>query len=179
MLKITSGTYGGRKLVQPKTDKTRPVMERTRHAIFQVLGDLSGLNVLDLYAGSGALGLEALSLGANSAVFVDTAKVAIDSIKQNIQHLELEAKTAVVKSTVEHFLQTNTSAFDVVFFDPPYAEFKLEILEAASSCLNDTGIIVVSCSMQTKLPEEIGLTNLVKIKRYGDTQIAYFRYTSL
>lgn len=179
MLKITSGTYGGRKLVQPKTDKTRPVMERTRHAIFQVLGDLSGLNVLDLYAGSGALGLEALSNGAISATFVDSSRPAQISITENVNSLNARDQSIIKKVKVESFLEQNTAKYDLIFLDPPYAEFNLEILEFASSCLNDTGIIVVSCSMQTKLPEEIGLTNLVKIKRYGDTQIAYFRYTSL
>ncbi|MFO0862436.1 MAG: 16S rRNA (guanine(966)-N(2))-methyltransferase RsmD [Candidatus Saccharibacteria bacterium] len=179
MLKITSGTYGGRKLVQPKTDKTRPVMERTRHAIFQVLGDVFGMVVLDLYAGSGALGLEALSNGAVSATFVDSSRLAQMSIAENVNNLEVRDQSIVKPIKVESFFEQNTAKYDLIFLDPPYAEFKLEILEAASSCLNDTGIIVVSCSMQTKLPEEIGLTNLVKIKRYGDTQIAYFRYTSL
>ncbi len=179
MLKITSGTYGGRKLVQPKTDKTRPVMERTRHAIFQVLGDLSGLNVLDLYAGSGALGLEALSNGAISATFVDSSRLSQKSITENVNSLNARDQSIIKKVKVENFLEQNTAKYDLIFLDPPYAEFKLEILEAASSCLSNTGIIVVSCSMQTKLPEEIGLTNLVKIKRYSDTQIAYLRYTSL
>lgn len=104
MLKITSGTYGGRKLVQPKTDKTRPVMERTRHAIFQVLGDVFGMVVLDLYAGSGALGLEALSNGAVSATFVDSSRLAQMSIAENVNNLEVRDQSIVKPIKVESFL---------------------------------------------------------------------------
>ncbi len=181
MLKITSGIYNGRKLAQPKTDKTRPVMERTRHAIFQVLGDLTGLDVLDLYAGSGALGLEALSLGANSATFVDKARVAIDAIKTNCQSLKIISKVVIINSKVEDFIKSSdtTSKYDIIFFDPPYVEIDLRHLKIATELLSVNGIIVVSCAKHTELPMLLGKTKQVKIKIYGDTQIAYYQYKSL
>lgn len=175
MLKITSGIYRGRKLVQPKTDKTRPVMERTRHAIFQVLGDLTGLDVLDLYAGSGALGLEALSLGANSATFVDTARIAIDAIKSNCSTLGITQKVIVINSKVEDFIKTNQSTYDIIFFDPPYADLDQRQLKLAANQLTPDGILVVSCSAKTELPDELSKASVVKLKRYGDTQIAYYK----
>ncbi len=179
MLKITSGIYGGRKLVQPKTDKTRPVMERTRHAIFQVLGDLTGLDVLDLYAGSGALGLEALSLGANSTTFVDTARVAIDAIKSNCTTLEIAQKVVIVNSKVEDFIKANQSTYNIIFFDPPYANLDQRQLKLAADQLAPDGILVVSCSVKTELPDKLGKAMVVKLKKYGDTQIAYYKSKSL
>ncbi len=181
MLKITSGIYKGRKLAQPKTDKTRPVMERTRHAIFQVLGDLTGLSVLDLYAGSGALGLEALSLGARSATFVDKARVAIDAIKTNCQTLEIANKVVVINSKVEDYIKSGdtTAKYNVIFFDPPYAEIDVRHLKVAAELLTTNGIIIVSCSNKTQLPTQLGKAEQVKTKKYGDTQIAYYQYKSL
>jgi len=161
--------------VQPKTDKTRPVMERTRHAIFQVLGDLTGLNVLDLYAGSGALGLEALSLGANSATFVDTARIAIDAIKSNCSTLGITQKVIVINSKVEDFIKTNQSTYDIIFFDPPYADLDQRQLKLAANQLTLDGILVVSCSTKIELPDELSKASVVKLKRYGDTQIAYYK----
>lgn len=174
MLKITSGIFGGQSIVQPKTTLTRPVSEQTRHAIFQVLGDVEGLTVLDLFAGSGALGLEALSLGASSAVFVDSGQVAVEAIKTSIHNLKIASATQVVKYPVEKFLETNTEKFDLIFFDPPYAKFGLDSLKQALNHLKPTGIIIVSCSSKTGLPEYINTIRLVKSKLYGDTQIAYY-----
>ncbi len=175
MLKITSGIYGGRKLVQPKTNKTRPVMERTRHAIFQVLGELAGFDVLDLYAGSGALGLESVSLGAHSVTFVDTARVAMDAIKTNCKTLEITAKIIVVNSKVENFVKSSESKYDLIFFDPPYAEFDPRHVKLTTELLKPNGTLVVSCSSKTELLEKYGKAELIKIKKYGDTQIAYYK----
>lgn len=175
MLKITSGTFGGQSIVQPKTTLTRPVSEQTRHAIFQVLGDVEGLTVLDLFAGSGALGLEALSLGVSSAVFVDSGQVAVEAIKTSIHSLKVTSTAKVVKSSVEKFLEMNTEKFDLIFFDPPYAKFGLDSLKQALNHLNPTGITIVSCSSKSDLPEIAGSAKLVKQKVYGDTQIGYYR----
>lgn len=174
MLKITSGIFGGQSIAQPKTTLTRPVSEQTRHAIFQVLGDVEGLTVLDLFAGSGALGLEALSLGASSAVFVDSGQVAVEAIKTSIHNLKVTSTAKVVKSSVEKFLETNTEKFDLIFFDPPYAKFGLDSLKQVSNHLNPTGIIIVSCSAKTELPHGIDHAEQIKQKIYGDTQITYY-----
>ena len=174
MLRITSGTFGGRKIEQPKTTKTRPVTEQTRHAIFQVLGDVSGLTVLDLYAGSGALGLESLSLGAASATFVDSARVAIDIIKVNCKTLEIVNQAAIVNSKVEQFTKTSDAKFDLIFFDPPYTLFDEKTLKQSTELVTPQGIVIVSCSVKTPLPTELGKVELIKTKTYGDTQIAYY-----
>lgn len=177
-MKISSGSLAGRSIAQPKTDKTRPVSEKTRHAIFQTLGDVEGLAILDLFAGSGALGLESLSLGARSCIFVDSAKIAVDTIRHNLRELGLDKRAEVVAKKAETFLLTNVVKFDLVFYDPPYAEFAAEKLQAVSWQLKPNGIIVVSCSSKTGLPETIAGLELVKQKIYGDTQIAYFRFAN-
>lgn len=179
MLRITAGLFKGQILAQPKTSLTRPVSEQTRHAIFQVLGDIEGLTVADLFAGSGALGLEAISLGAARAVFVDSSEVATRTIKANITTLEVTQRTQVVKSTAEHFIASSNEKFDLIFFDPPYVKFDLNVLEQATHILLPGKIIVVSCSAKTDLPDEVGPLRLVKNTMYGDTQIAYFRLENI
>jgi len=175
MLKITSGKFGGRTIAQPNTDKTRPVSEKTRHAIFQTLGDVGGLSVLDLYAGSGALGLEALSLGASSATFVDSAKISANTIRQNVKELDLAARAEINVKKVDQFLSSTTDKYDLIFLDPPYAEFDTDVVRLAGEHLSSNGIIIVSCSSKTELTATIDQLQMIKAKIYGDTQIAYFK----
>lgn len=179
MLRITSGLFKGRAISQPNTSLTRPVSEQTRHAIFQVLGDIEDLKVADLFAGSGALGLEALSLGADRVVFVDSSEAAVSVIKTNIISCKVTRQAQVVKSTVVQFLDSYTEKFDLILFDPPYAKFDLKVLEQTANILKPGKIIVVSCSVKTQLPVQIGPLYSVKNTTYGDTQIAYYRLENI
>ena len=113
-MRIISGFYKGRELKSPNSAQTHPMGDRERLALFNMLGDVSGLTVLDLYAGTGALGIEALSRGAASAVFVERDHSACTLIKANLETLNGE----VVCSNVEHFRPKKL--YDLVFIDPPY-----------------------------------------------------------
>jgi 16S rRNA (guanine966-N2)-methyltransferase len=175
VLRITSGILKGQIIFQPKTSQTRPVSEQTRHAIFQVLGDIEGLSVLDLYAGSGALGFEALSLGCKEATFVDIGSKAIEAIKNSAKSLGVDSRSKIIKSSDSNFLSKNTEKYNLIFFDPPYSKFDSVTLEKTFGHLAETGIIITSCSAKTTLLEYGSIAELVKQKNYGDTTIGYYR----
>jgi 16S rRNA (guanine966-N2)-methyltransferase len=122
-VRIVGGRWGGRRLAAPAGAATRPTSDRVREALFAILGDLAGAHVLDLFAGSGALGLEALSRGASSATFVDSAPAAVHAIRANVQTLGAAAE--VRRQDVRAFLRNaprRAATYDLVFLDPPYRQ---------------------------------------------------------
>ena len=110
-MRVVAGTYGGRRLRAPRGSRTRPTADRVREALFSMLGDLAGARVLDLYAGSGALGIEALSRGAESAVFVDRDPAAVAAITRNLDDLGV-AGAEVVRRDAVAFLAGRDSGYD-------------------------------------------------------------------
>ena len=123
MIRIVSGKYRHLILKQPNVTSTRPTMDKVREALMSSLGFfIQNRTVLDLFAGSGALGLEALSRGAKKCVFVDNNFEAIKTIKENIRALKIEEETEVIKSEYMSYLQNSNEIFSLVFLDPPYKE---------------------------------------------------------
>ncbi|MDP9144799.1 MAG: 16S rRNA (guanine(966)-N(2))-methyltransferase RsmD [Actinomycetota bacterium] len=121
-MRIIAGLYGGRRLVAPKGTIARPTQDRVREAWFSILGqDVQGARVLDLFAGSGALGLEALSRGAASVTFVEKARTSLIALEQNIESLGVGGETEIVKGdAIRYFEGLADGAFDLAFADPPY-----------------------------------------------------------
>ena len=163
-LRIVGGTAGGRRLVAPK-GSARPTTDRVKEALFNVLGaGVVDAAVLDLYAGSGALGIEALSRGAHSAVFVDDDQAAVDAIVSNVLSTGFADDTRVMRMPVARFLDSvvrpvaNTGAsFDLVFLDPPYDTTTAEVEAAlgalgASGCLNPGCRVVVERARASEPP---------------------------
>lgn len=166
-LRITSGDYRGRRILTPG-GATHPMGERERLALFNMIAEyLSGASVLDLYAGSGALGIEAVSRGALEVVFVEKNREACDVIKRNLEELGVHGK--VVKRGVAEFIQETEEAWDVVLADPPYDKFDLEEIEEIPSV---TGKILV-LSHPGEAPEIPGL-NLVKSRSYAGATISVY-----
>ena len=123
MIRIVSGKYRHLILKQPNVTSTRPTMDKVREALMSSLGFfIQNRTVLDLFAGSGALGLEALSRGAKKCVFVDNNFEAIKTIKENIKSLKIEEETEVIKNEYMSYLQNSNEIFSLVFLDPPYKE---------------------------------------------------------
>lgn len=181
MTRIIAGAYGGRRLQAPAGDGTRPTTDRVREALFSSLqsefGGLDGLRFLDLFAGSGAIGLEAVSRGAVHVDMVENDRRAAQVISTNIA--TLNAKGVQVKSTpVERFLQgTPPAPYDVVFLDPPYAYEHAaleELLQVLSTplWLAEGGIIVVERSRRDRFTWPEGLDGL-RDKKYGETILWY------
>lgn len=137
-MRIISGKYKNRVLKSPNSDATHPMGERERLAIFNMLGDLSGKTVLDLFAGTGALGIEALSRGASKAVFVENNPKIVRILKENLESIE----GATVLKSDAYKLDLDES-FDVIFVDPPYDKFENKVLDF-KKYLKDNGAMVVS-----------------------------------
>ena len=137
-MRIISGKYKNRKLKSPNSKTTHPMGERERLAIFNMLGDITGKTVLDLFAGTGALGLEALSRGAAKAVFVENSPKTLAVLKENLANVE---DARVIKQ--DAYKYAPDERFDIIFADPPYDNFDQAILEH-KRYLNEGGIMVVS-----------------------------------
>jgi 16S rRNA (guanine966-N2)-methyltransferase len=171
-MRVIAGELRGRRLRAPAGRDTRPTSDRVREALFSILGDVAGARVLDLFAGSGALAIEALSRGAASAVLVDSAAGAVTAIERNLDDLGLEAE--VVRRPARAFLSSAPSAgrlYDLVFLDPPYrlARDLGPELSATLPAVLAPGARVVAES-DRRAPLDLDLP-LVDERRYGDTLI--------
>ena len=173
-MRIVAGTLGGRRLKAPAGRATRPTSDRVREALFSILGDLDGARVLDLFAGSGALGIEALSRGASAAVFVDTDPKALTAIKANLQALDITAKVHR-RDAIAYLNNAGEAPFDLVFLDPPYSsasEMAGPLSERLPSVLSEDARIVSESDKRHPL---ILTLPLLDERVYGDTRIAIHR----
>jgi 16S rRNA (guanine966-N2)-methyltransferase len=180
-MRITGGAFRSRALVAPRGQETRPTSDRVREALFSMLtsdGVFGEPRVLDLYAGSGALGLEALSRGAASVVMVESARAAIAAIRENIAALGVEAEVSLVTRPCERALETIQGPFDLVLIDPPYADVRTKVFGGvmlqASRALGSGGILVLEHDSRDEPPAPEGL-EVDRRRRHGDTILSLFR----
>jgi 16S rRNA (guanine966-N2)-methyltransferase len=169
-MRIVAGRFGGRRLSAPPGSATRPTSDRVREALFSVLGDVDGQRVLDLFAGSGALGIEALSRGAASVLFVERAPAALKTLRANLAALGLEQEVhAGDARTFARKARAAGETYDLVFLDPPYREAGRlgSELDVAALLAPDGRIVVES---DRRAPLEIDLPMTFE-RRYGDTLI--------
>ncbi len=185
MTRIIAGSAKGRPLKTPEGDGTRPTTDRVREALFSVLvsefGSLAGLSFLDLFAGSGAVGLEALSRGADHAVLVERERKALIALRANVAALGLGG--VVRPGTVSDFVSAATDQrFDVVYVDPPYAVKNAVIEElierVGESLLAERGLIVIERSARDGVPQVPDRLNLVSEKNYGETKLIFLEHSS-
>lgn len=186
-MRITGGTHRSRALVAPKGQATRPTSDRVREALFSMLvsdgvfsGEERGPRVLDLYAGSGALGFEALSRGASRVVFVETARPALTAIRENAEALAVTGDTEILALRADRALaKDELGPFELVLLDPPYADVKerafTEILAAAAKRLVEGGVLVLEHASNDE-PSVPGL-EVDRRRRHGDTTLSLFRRT--
>jgi len=171
-MRVVAGAFGGRVLRAPKGTGTRPTSDRVREALFSILNSVEGAAVLDLFAGSGALGIEALSRGAASATFVDSAAVAVAAIRENLEQLGLESE--VLRMPALRALSCTPVAgrqYDLVFLDPPYrlaSSLATELSTALPPILAPEARIAVECDRRAPLTLDLPL---LRERRYGDTLI--------
>lgn len=169
-MRVIAGQYGGRRLVAPKGAATRPTADRVREALFSVLGDVTGLTVLDLFAGSGALGIEAISRGARSATFVERARPAVAALSTNLDALGIEAEVHAGEALA--FVRNASRAgrtYDLVFVDPPYREAERLARELdLAPVIAPKGRLVTESDHRAPLTIELPL---IFERRYGDTLI--------
>lgn len=182
-MRIISGCARGKKLVEFSGARVRPTADRVREAVFSILtsrlGPLHDCNVLDLFAGTGALALEALSRGAKSALFVDTHPESIKIIQTNISGCRFDQCAQVLRSELPAALAltVKNGPFDLIFLDPPYAQGLAEatlVQIDALSLLAEGGIIVVETEKGVDLPEQIGSLTRSDQRLYGVSSVTLF-----
>ena len=178
-MRVISGTKRGIQLKTPTGMDTRPTADRVKEALFSILQfDLPGTKVLDLFGGTGQLGIEALSRGAYHAVFIDQSKSACSTIKENLRRTDFQNCTTVVQSDYLSYLQNTREKFDIIFLDPPYAEVFLENslkLITEIDILQSGGIIVAERPLGKELPWSfLGYTRS-KDYKYGKTLLTLYR----
>ncbi len=172
-MRIIGGTLGGRRLRAPRGADTRPTADRVRESLFNILGPLDGARVLDLFAGTGALALEALSRGAASAVLVDKAAEPVRCIAENARALGVEDRARVVRADALAALSRLPGPFDLIFLDPPYALDVAPVLGALPPLLGDGARVIVEHDRRTPPPGTVPLS-LVDRRRYGDTEVSFY-----
>lgn len=182
-MRIIGGIYKGLKLKVPKVEGLRPTYDKVREALFDILGENSqGISFLDLFAGSGSVGLEALSRGAQHVVFVEAHRQVINVLKYNISlftGVEVERIRVIHADVMKaiSLLRKEQKRFDVIFSDPPYLNpnLNLEVLEASVSqgILNVDGIIIIEQSIRSPTPRVDKLYLLLE-KRYGETKLLFY-----
>ncbi len=181
-MRVIAGRYGGRRLVTPAGAGTRPTAERVREALFSSLGALDGESVLDLFAGSGALGLEALSRGAHRAVFVERDDRALAALRANVAALKLSGEQATIRGQdargALRAARTRGETYDLVFLDPPYRHgtgFAGMLADSLTDVLCDGARVV--CESDRRAP--LALTIPRQYERcYGDTLITIHLHTA-
>lgn len=174
-MRIISGSLGGREFKSPPGHRTHPMSDKIRGAIFNMLGDIKGLTLLDAFGGSGALSLEAVSRGASHATAIDVDKAACTTMHQNIAQLGIQAMVKVTCANITRWSLKNQKAmFDLIICDPPYDKVQIAVIQKLTRHLKDNALLVLSWPGHLPIPELSGLTTLT-CKQYGDAQIIFYR----
>ncbi len=185
-MRITGGSARGRKLITPRSNEIRPTCDRVREALFNIIGPrIHGIRVLDLFAGTGAIGIEALSRGASFAAFVDLSLEAGRLIEANLRTCIPQPRAAFIPlnlETTSHLQPIRATMepgtrFDLVFMDPPYkknlADQVLRMLEQAD-ILTAEALVIAEEQRRVILPEKVGRLSLIDHRRYGETGLWFY-----
>ncbi|QBF34355.1 16S rRNA (guanine(966)-N(2))-methyltransferase RsmD [Mycoplasmopsis phocirhinis] len=178
MLRIISGKYRRMQIKEPKTSFTRPTKDSVREAIFNSIRfDIENKNVLDLFAGSGAMGLEALSNNAQNVIFIDSNSTAIETIQSNLKSLKLNVQN-VFKTDSLKFLQTTQAKFDFIFIDPPYANYEIIneslLIIYQRKLLNENGQIIIETDSTHNIQFLLYFAHF-KTKKYGKSFVIFLQ----
>ena len=173
MISVIAGIYKGRKLFDVKNLHVRPTQAKVRKSIFQILEPFDGLEVLDLYAGVGTLGIEAMSRGASRVVFVEKNRRVFKILQKNIGLFDSENSKLILMDAQKYLVQVKSQKFDIILADPPYSEVSFSsVKDKVEKFLKPGGIF---CMEMKK--ESIDETN-VRVKYYGSTQVVFWKYAA-
>lgn len=182
ILRVISGTARGHHLKTPKGMSTRPTTDRVKESLFNIISMfIVDSDVLDLFSGSGSLGIEALSRGAASAVFVDSSRECYGIIKDNLQHTKLSDKGKVYTEAVNEAIRklfVHNKKFDLIFMDPPYSK---NLVEETLNCIANNDIIksnsLIICEHRSSdpVPEAVGRLVITRKQQYGDTTVSFYK----
>ena len=181
-MRVISGKARGLKLNAPKNQDVRPTTDRVKESLFNMINSyIMDSNILDLFAGTGSLGIECLSRGAKNCVFVDKSKDSINIVRSNVKKARVENESTILnvdfKDAVKR-LSTQNQKFDVIFMDPPYYEnMFIECLKSIDkfNLLDEDGIIVVEHDTKDLFEDSIGRLNKSREKKYGNTTLTFYK----
>lgn len=173
-MRVIAGRLGGRQFASPHGHRTHPMSDKGRGALFNALGDIGGLTVLDAFAGSGALGFEAVSRGVAHVTAIERDRSAQLTITENIKTLGLADRVKLIKSPANSWLSTTSEEFDLVLLDPPFEDLQLGLLAKLAARTRTGGVAVFSLppDAEVQLPDEF---DRLITKKYGDNQLAFYR----
>lgn len=176
-MRVITGSARGMTLKAPEGLHTRPTTEKVKEAVFSALQfEIEGRRVLDLFAGSGQMGIEALSRGAANAVFVDADKTAACIIKENLQKTKLAPQATVMQTDVIAYLRMCVNVFDLAFLDPPYGTGLLQkALAGVEPLIAEGGAVVCEHPAGEPQPEAVGLLRTARQYHYGKTAVTVYR----
>lgn len=175
-VRLIAGKYGGRIIEGSGTDRTHPMSERIRNSLFNMLGDrVEGAVVLDAFAGSGAIGYEALSRGASRTVFIERDRIAQKIIANNATTLGVKSdEIKLIKAPVSSWMNTTTETFDLIFADPPYHDPQLSTAMQLIGLLKPNGLMVLSYPSRSEVPTKLGVV-VVDNRSYGNASLIFCR----
>ena len=180
-MRVIAGEAKGHKLKGTARKTTRAITDRIKESIFGILGDISGKRVLDLFAGTGSLGIEALSRGVREVIFIDRDRKCVKLIKENLLGLTGNSQAAVYASDVKNGLKRfsrRSEKFDLIFVDPPFAsnlaEETLKDIERFKLVLGE-GLIIARHHNRQQLPEKIGRLILSRMEKYGENVVCFYK----
>lgn len=177
-MRVIAGEYKGRRLEAPIDDKVRPTSDKVKEALFSILVmETEDAVVCDLFAGTGSLGLEALSRGAARCYFADRASSSIKMIKNNVKHCGAEEKSVILHGDFENVLDRIREKVDIFLLDPPYGEgmeFEAMSIIEEKELLAKNGSIVIEHYKELEMPENIGCFEKYKEKKYGRIVLSFY-----
>lgn len=181
-MRIISGEFRGFKLESPKDNAIRPTTDRIKEDLFNIINPFISDSVfLDLFSGTGAIGIEAVSRGCKKAVMVDNDKTSIGLIKKNSSKIKSPEKIEIICSNAEKFLLSTRDKYDIIFMDPPYKYENIgkiiDIIEKRD-IINNNGIMIVEQGIDSVMEEKIGFFTLYKTKKYASTKMYYYKHDS-
>ncbi len=178
MMRVITGSARGRRLITvPGNDIVRPTSEKVKEAVFSSIQfDIEGRRVLDLFAGCGQMGIEALSRGALCATFVDVSETSLSVVRQNLSGTDFESSAKIVKSDYQTFLRRTSDTFDIAFLDPPYNAGYLEnALSEVADKMSDYGIVICEHPKELKMPESVKAFLKGKEYKFGKITVTVYK----
>ncbi len=177
-MRVITGTARGRRLETLEGEDVRPTTDRIKEAVFSIIQfETEGRTFLDLFAGSGQMGIEAISRGAKEAYFVDSSKKSIATVKHNLAATRFELQSKTLQMDYRSFLAMNSQEFDIAFLDPPYRTGMLQdALELVAETMRDTGIVIAENPLDEEISQNYGNFVLDRQYRYGKIRISTFRH---
>lgn len=176
-MRIIAGRLGGRQFISPSGHRTHPMSDKGRGALFNALGDIAGLSVLDAFAGSGALGFEAISRGAARVTAIERDRNAQLAVSDNIRALGMQREVKLIKANAAGWLSTSDETFDLILLDPPFDDLQPNLLVRLAGRAKPGGVVVLSLPPDAEITLSKEHFERLIDKQYGDNQLVFYRKT--